>query len=120
MRTHALLKARKPGCDAVGENGPSGLAPGRFCDPERLALLRAPGVGPRVVSRLEEQGLTSLKTMREMGADRVIDLVCRAMGSPAWKNRHAALAKALSPSSPDHQPVPGNPPSHPSTMPAPD
>lgn len=68
----------------------------RFCDPERLVLLRTPGLGPTVVSRLEAQGLSSLQAMRDMGVERVVELVCRAVGSSAWKNRHAALVKALS------------------------
>jgi hypothetical protein len=68
----------------------------RFCDPERLVLLRTPGLGPTVVSRLEAQGLSSLQAMRDMGIERVVEMVCLAVGSSAWKNRHAALVKALS------------------------
>jgi hypothetical protein len=117
MHTHAFINRKNLTRDTVGVMGPRSVAPGRFCDLERLALLRAPGLGPTVVSRLEAQGLTSLAAMREMGVDRVIDLVCHAMGSPAWKNRHAALARALSSSMLDHQPAPAQTPSQPPRMP---
>ena len=117
MHTHAVTNRKIPTRDTVGVMSPRSVAPGRFCDLERLALLRAPGLGPTVINRLEAQGLTSLDALREMGVDRVIDLVCNAVGSPAWKNRHAALARALSSSILDHQPAPAHPPSPPSRIP---
>ena len=116
MHTNAVTSRKNLTRDTVGVKGPRSVAPGRFCDLERLALLRAPGLGPTVINRLEAQGLTSLDAIREMGVDRVIDLVCNAVGSPAWKNRHSALARALSSSILDHQPAPAQTPSQPSSM----
>lgn len=70
-------------------------APAAFCDAERRLLLATPGLGPVVVQRLETAGVTSLAALRQRGVDRVIDQLCREAGSPAWRNRRRALAKAL-------------------------
>lgn len=67
----------------------------QFCETEKLALLRMPGLGPKVVSRLEEQGLSSIEAIRELGVERVVEMVCGTVGSRAWRNRHAALTRAL-------------------------
>jgi hypothetical protein len=96
MHTNALIDTREVPPTAMAALADHRPASCRFCDPERLVLLRTPGLGPTVVSRLEAQGLSSLQAMRDMGVERVVELVCRAVGSSAWKNRHAALVKALS------------------------
>ena len=100
-----------PTGDASVKAGAEVQVPLKFCNPERLALLRTPGLGPKVVSRLEEQGLTSIEAMRELGVERVVEMVCSAVGSNAWKNRHAALSRALDSSAAgrrsESKPVPG-------------
>ena len=96
MHTNALIDNRNAPPAEMAALADHRSASRRFCDPERLVLLRTPGLGPTVVSRLEAQGLSSLQAMRDMGVERVVEMVCLAVGSSAWKNRHAALVKALS------------------------
>lgn len=43
-----------------------------------------------LVSRLQTQGMSSMQAMREMGVERVFEMVCRAVGSSACKNRRDA------------------------------
>jgi hypothetical protein len=66
-----------------------------FRPEERKALLGTPGIGPVIVMRLEQAGLGSLDRLREVGTARAAGIVCTLQGSPAWMNRHRALARAL-------------------------
>lgn len=59
---------------------------------ERTALLDVKGVGPTVVSRLEQLGFHSFE---ELAAAEVYDIVTRAaslVGSSCWKNSPQARA----------------------------
>lgn len=96
MHTNAMTGTFEVPRTAIATLAEHPPAARRFCDSERVVLLRTPGLGPTVVSRLEAQGLSSLQAMRDMGVERVVEMVCQAVGSSAWKNRHTALVKALS------------------------
>lgn len=65
---------------------------------ERTALLALKGVGPTVITRLEQMGITS---MEELGQAQVNDILAQAsaaLGSTCWKNSpqaRAAITAAL-------------------------
>lgn len=65
-----------------------------FDPEERKALLLIPRIGPGVIDRLEALGIDSAEKLSAIGVDETVQLVCRALGSPAWRNRHAALVEA--------------------------
>jgi predicted RecB family nuclease len=67
----------------------------KFNDHDRRRLLLTTGVGPRVVDRMEEIGITSIDDLRRQGVANVVERVCRRMGTSAWANRRAALLRAL-------------------------
>jgi len=67
----------------------------QFAEHERRHLLAEPGIGPLVVTRLEQAGFHSLATLREAGADHVVRTICASVGSRAWANRRDALERAL-------------------------
>lgn len=59
---------------------------------ERTALLALKGVGPTVITRLEQMGITS---MEELGQAQVNDIFAQAsaaLGSTCWKNSPQARA----------------------------
>ncbi|MDE2369218.1 MAG: hypothetical protein KGN16_09610 [Burkholderiales bacterium] len=66
-----------------------------FNETERRQLINAPGIGPRVVERLEQVGFDSLAAMQRSGTDAVVERVCRMLGSNAWTNRRRALNRLL-------------------------
>lgn len=74
---------------------PRNAGPARFAPDERALLLAAAGIGPVVVSRLEEAGLDSLQKLRHVGVDAAIDLVNRRLGARTWGNRRRPLRRAL-------------------------
>lgn len=65
---------------------------------ERAALLALKGVGPTVITRLEQMGIES---MDELGKSEVGDILAQAsaaLGSTCWKNSpqaRAAIAAAV-------------------------
>jgi hypothetical protein len=67
----------------------------QFAEHERRHLLSEPGIGPMVITRLEQAGFHSLATLREAGADHVVKTICARVGSRAWANRRDALDRAL-------------------------
>jgi predicted RecB family nuclease len=67
----------------------------KFNDQDRRRLLLTAGVGPRVLDRMEEIGVTSIDDLRRQGVANVVERVCRRMGTSAWANRRAALLRAL-------------------------
>jgi predicted RecB family nuclease len=67
----------------------------KFNDHDRRRLLLSAGVGPRVLDRMEEIGVTSIDDLRRQGVANVVERVCRRMGTSAWANRRAALLRAL-------------------------
>ncbi|KIU51526.1 Pathogenicity locus [Pseudomonas putida] len=69
-----------------------------FSPTERTALLALKGVGPTVITRLEQMGIDSLA---ELGRSDVTDILAQAsaaLGSTCWKNSpqaRAAITAAL-------------------------
>lgn len=113
MHTHAQDESNHSSPVLPSAESPERGQLRRFSESERLALLRLHGIGPIVVSRLEALGIVSFAKLREIGTDRAVQMVCEAMGSPAWKNRQTALERALA--QPTHQgevrlPGQGSPP----------
>ncbi len=49
-------------------------------------LLKVPGVGPTVVKRLEEIGISSLDDLRGYNTNEITSLVASKLGSTCWKN----------------------------------
>ncbi|MBK9363655.1 MAG: TfoX/Sxy family DNA transformation protein [Rubrivivax sp.] len=66
-----------------------------FAAQERRRLLSTPGLGPRVIARLEAAGIESLVQLRAIGAEAAVARVCRQLGTQAWRNRLGALQGAL-------------------------
>jgi hypothetical protein len=58
-------------------------------------LLRAPGVGPGVVRRLEQVGVQSLSDLVRRGVDPTVSAICAETGHQGWANRRDALVRAL-------------------------
>jgi hypothetical protein len=66
-----------------------------FSSTERQRLMVARGLGPLVLTRLEQVGLDSLDKLRQVGVDQAVERVCAQQAGPAWRNRRRALAQAL-------------------------
>lgn len=62
---------------------------------QRQHLLRSPRLGPGVVRRLEQVGVTSLDELRGERLDAVLEAICQQDGSPAWHGRRRPLQRAL-------------------------
>lgn len=63
-----------------------------FSPTERTALLALKGVGPTVITRLEQMGIDSLA---ELGRSDITDILAQAsaaLGSTCWKNSPQARA----------------------------
>jgi hypothetical protein len=67
----------------------------RFSACERRALLLEPGIDARVIDRLEQAGYGSVRQLYEVGVSRVVDQVCRALATRAWRNRQRPLHRAV-------------------------
>lgn len=63
-----------------------------FNDSERAALLAVKGVGPTVVQRLEQMGLTSLAALAKADVAEVLASGAGLTGSSCWKNSPQARA----------------------------
>ena len=59
---------------------------------ERTALLALKGVGPTVVARLEQMGITSLDELEKTDVDDILAQASAAVGSTCWKNSPQARA----------------------------
>lgn len=57
-----------------------------FTDNERSALLAVKGVGPTVVTRLEQLGFTSLAQLSQADMNEIVSSAAAMMGSTCWKN----------------------------------
>lgn len=68
-----------------------------FIESERAVLLNVPGLGPRVIQRLEEIGVDSIGKLRDLGADEAVRMICCRMGTIAWANRRGSLRRACKP-----------------------
>ena len=63
-----------------------------FSADERAALLALKGVGPTVISRLEQMGIESLQMLGESSVDDILAQASAALGSTCWKNSPQARA----------------------------
>ena len=61
-----------------------------FTPPERTILLAVRGVGPGVVKRLEQLGITTLATLARQDAGTICADVAAMLGSTCWRNQPKA------------------------------
>lgn len=66
-----------------------------FSVEEREALLELKGVGPTVVKRFEEIGISSFNDLENYQADEIAEMVARLLNTTCWKNSPQAK-KAIS------------------------
>lgn len=66
-----------------------------FCAAERRLLLATRGIGEGVIDRIEGAGVHSLRQLRDLGVDGVVERICDGVGNLAWRNRKRALLRAL-------------------------
>ncbi|WP_226456875.1 helix-hairpin-helix domain-containing protein [Pseudomonas sp. AF03-9] len=63
-----------------------------FSSDERTALLALKGVGPTVITRLEQMGIESLAELRKSDVGDILAQASSALGSTCWKNSPQARA----------------------------
>ena len=63
-----------------------------FSREERTALLALKGVGPTVITRLEQMGIESLAELRKADVGDILAQASAALGSTCWKNSPQARA----------------------------
>ncbi len=63
-----------------------------FPAPERDALLAVKGVGPTVIKRFEEIGISSLAELATYNADEIAEQVASMLRTTCWKNSPQAKA----------------------------
>lgn len=69
-----------------------------FNEQERLALLAVKGVGPTVIKRFEEIGISSLAQLAEHEIEDIANLVASMLRTTCWKNSpqaRSAIAAAI-------------------------
>lgn len=71
------------------------MSGGRFTGAERHLLLTTSGIGQVVINRIESAGVGSLRQLRELGVDTIVERICDGAGNFAWRNRKRALLRAL-------------------------
>ena len=64
----------------------------KFSEPEKEALLAVKGVGPTVVKRFEEIGISSLAELATYNADDIAERVAQMLRTTCWKNSPQAKA----------------------------
>lgn len=57
-----------------------------FSESEKQVLLAVKGVGPMVISRLEQMGFSSLDQLSEASYDEILIAGAALTGSSCWKN----------------------------------
>lgn len=57
-----------------------------FSATERHALLQLKGVGPTVITRLEQMGIDSLATLSQQDCADLVAHAAAMLGSNCWKN----------------------------------
>lgn len=57
-----------------------------FSSEEKTALLKLKGVGPTVVKRFEEIGISSFKELKNYQAEDIAEMVASMLNSTCWKN----------------------------------
>jgi hypothetical protein len=63
-----------------------------FSESEKQAMLKLKGVGPTVISRLEQIGFSSLAALKEQDAPSITKQISEMMGSTCWHNSPQARA----------------------------
>ncbi|WP_442113600.1 helix-hairpin-helix domain-containing protein [Pseudomonas sp. NUPR-001] len=63
-----------------------------FPPQERAALLALKGVGPTVITRLEQMGIDSLAELGRADVSDILAQASAALGSTCWKNSPQARA----------------------------
>lgn len=63
-----------------------------FPSKERTALLALKGVGPTVITRLEQMGIESLQELARSNVSDILGQAAAALGSTCWKNSPQARA----------------------------
>lgn len=63
-----------------------------FSPNERAALLTLKGVGPTVITRLEQMGIESLAELGKSDVSDILAQASAALGSTCWKNSPQARA----------------------------
>jgi predicted flap endonuclease-1-like 5' DNA nuclease len=53
---------------------------------EKQALLSLKGVGPTVVKRFEEIGITSFEELKQYRAEDIAEMVASMLNTTCWKN----------------------------------
>lgn len=66
-----------------------------FNERERRHLLASPRLGPALVGRLEQFGITSIDAMRSMGVDAILRALSEPGHNKALLNRRRALLRAI-------------------------
>ncbi len=64
----------------------------KFSEPEKEALLAVKGVGPTVVKRFEEIGISSLAELATYNAEDIAERVAQMLRTTCWKNSPQAKA----------------------------
>ena len=70
-----------------------------FSAKERSLLLEVPYVGDKVIDRLEEIGIDSLKKLKKSSVEEITNLVAEMLETTCWKNSpqaKKAIANAIS------------------------
>ena len=70
----------------------------RFPDLDRNILLAVKGVGPKVIQRLEEFGISNLETLARHDASALCSEISHRLGSTCWRNSplaRQALERAI-------------------------
>jgi predicted flap endonuclease-1-like 5' DNA nuclease len=63
-----------------------------FTTAERASLLKVKGVGPTVVKRLEEMGISSLDQLSKANTTDIVSQAAAMLGASCWKNSPQARA----------------------------
>ncbi|WP_096087660.1 hypothetical protein [Agaribacterium haliotis] len=63
----------------------------KFNDEEKSALLEVKGVGPTVVKRFEEIGISSFKELKKYKAEDIAEMVASMLNTTCWKNSPQAM-----------------------------
>jgi predicted flap endonuclease-1-like 5' DNA nuclease len=93
-----------------------------FHPSDRKLLLAAKGVGPTVISRLEQLGFSSLEQLASADAATIVENAAALVGSTCWKNSpqaRAAIEAAIAVAAQSAKTAPANKPapsSSPSTV----
>ena len=57
-----------------------------FSSNEREALLKAKGVGPKVIERLEQMGIESFEQLKKANVQDIVSAASAIVGLSCWKN----------------------------------